>query len=260
MRPEITLPPDFDWQPWVERWERMQERYLVRRAERFSVIARMIRATQPSVVRILDLGCGPGSLTLELLEQFPDAHIVGIDFDPTILQLGKLRLARFGTRAVPISADMRQADWQVGLPAPFDAVVSATALHWLAPERLAELYKQLAQLLRPGGIFLNADHVGSDFPPIQQAWDEHREEMRAQELHGSADDWEGFWKTYGDALRVDIREIHRAVRGDEPGVEDGLPLAWHFHALKEGGFRCVDCFWRSDGDAIYGGIRANAAR
>jgi hypothetical protein len=35
----------------------------------------------------------------------------------------------------------------------------------------------------------------------------------------------------------------------------GLPLAWHFDRLRESGFAQVDCLWRCDGDAIYGGIK-----
>jgi hypothetical protein len=39
------------------------------------------------------------------------------------------------------------------------------------------------------------------------------------------------------------------------GSEQGLPLKWHFEQLKTAGFEAVDCFWRLDCDAIYGGIR-----
>lgn len=39
------------------------------------------------------------------------------------------------------------------------------------------------------------------------------------------------------------------------GVESGMPLAWHFDRLREAGFSTVECFWRHDGDAIYGGLK-----
>ena len=38
----VYLPPGFDWSQWVERWEHMQERYLVNRAGRFAEICRLI--------------------------------------------------------------------------------------------------------------------------------------------------------------------------------------------------------------------------
>ena len=39
------------------------------------------------------------------------------------------------------------------------------------------------------------------------------------------------------------------------GVEEGMPLVWHFERLRDAGFGLPECFWRSDGDAIYGAIR-----
>ena len=56
------------WREWVARWDRMQARYLVGRAERFAVIARLVRETQGPAPRIVDLGCGPGSLSAALLD------------------------------------------------------------------------------------------------------------------------------------------------------------------------------------------------
>lgn len=249
-------PESFDWQHWVNRWERMQERYLVGRAARFEIMTRLVRETQASVTRVVNLGCGPGSLMIQMLTSFPHAQVCGIDFDPTILVLARARLDQYGDRAQLILADLRDASWPQSIPAPVDAVVSATALHWLVPDQLARVYHQVAQILRPGGILLNADHVGSPSPEIQQAWVRHREELRAREDTSSGDDWDGFWKAYAEALNVDVQEAHqRIVGGWEGGVEDGLPLAWHLDRLRESGFWAVDCFWRCDCDAIYGGIR-----
>lgn len=253
----IQVPPGFDWQYWLNRWERMQERYLVDRAERFAVMIRMVRATQSSVLRVLDLGCGPGSLMRQFLEAFSEAQVVGIDLDPTLLLLGRMQLAKYGERAKLIEADLRESSWMQSVTAPFDAVISSTALHWLAPEQLSALYERVAQVLHPGGIFLNADHVGSDSLRVQQAWEHHRDEMLVAKA-SSADDWNSFWNAYAQALGVNRDEIHQRLEATyEKGVEQGMSLPWHFHTLKASGFRLVDCFWRSDCDAIYGGILGN---
>ena len=252
---EIKPPKDFDWQYWINRWDRMQERYLVRRAERFALIVRLIRETQENISRVLNLGCGPGSLMVPVLEAFSNSEVVGIDFDPTILLLAKARLSKFGKRAKIILADLRDKSWFRNVPKTIDAVISATALHWLMPDELETLYHQIAKILNPNGIFLNADHVGSDFPPIQKAWEKHRQEMRNQEGQGNADDWDSFWKAYAKALGINIDEVHQSsINKWAGGVEEGLPLAWHFDKLRESGFSSVDCFWRCDCDAIYGGI------
>jgi SAM-dependent methyltransferase len=194
-----------------------------------------------------------------LLRAIPGASVWGIDFNPTMLLLARARLAHFGTRANAgarahlIQADLRDPSWAEGISLPLDAVLSATALHWLLPKPLTALYRQVARILRPGGLLLNADHVGSEYPPLQRTWERHRETMREQEGHGDADDWDGWWQAYSQALGLE-RGLQESIDGWEDGVEDGLPLAWHLDRLRECGFCSVDCFWRSDCDAIYGGF------
>lgn len=256
MAERFDLPKGLNWRYWVERWERMQERYLVRRDERMELMVRLIRDTQPSVRCVVDLGCGTGSLMLAVLRAFPEALVFGLDFDPTLLALARARLAGFCGRAQLIQVDLRKESWVEGLPLPADAAVSATALHWLPAGELAALYKRLAKVLRPGGIFLNADHVGSDCPSIQKGWERHRELLRAQEGHSSADDWDAFWEAYLGALDPGVRQLRQRLLGEWEGSDEGIPLAWHLDQLRASGFVAVDCFWRCDCDAIYGGIRA----
>ena len=253
----LQPPPGFDWRKWVDRWDRMQCRYLVRRDERFELIARTIGETLTPVRMVLDLGCGPGSLSLRIAAALPDVDVIGIDFDPGMLLLARLRLAEPGGRVKIIAADLRDASWTDAVPTGVDAVVSATALHWMTAAELAALYRQIARVLRPGGLFLNADHVASDSPAIQQARERHREQMRRAEARGDADDWGTFWREYGRALGVDLGEINDRVPGGwQETSEAGLPHAWHLDELRAAGFSAVDCFWRSDCDAVYGGLRS----
>lgn len=233
----------------------MQDYYIARREERFELMMRLIADTQETVSRVLDIGCGTGSLMLPILERFPKAEVCGIDFDATLLPLAEKRLAEFGERVHLIQADLRDESWTELVPAPIDAAVSATALHWLSEKQLARFYSQLTKIFRPGGIFLNADHVGSKSLPIQKGWERHREQMLNQKKDDSADDWEGFWDAYGRALEMDIKEYRRKLTEPWEGSEEGLPLQWHFEKLTESGFKAVDCFWRCDCDAVFGGIR-----
>lgn len=252
---DIKLPADINWRSWIERWDKMQDYYIARRAERFDLMVRLIADTQETVSRVLDIGCGTGSLMLPILERFPESEVYGIDFDETLLLLAEKRLAEFNGRAHLIQADLRDQSWTKLVPAPIDAAVSATALHWLSREQLARFYDQLAKILRPGGIFLNADHVGNKSLSIQKGWEKHREQVRQQEADGSEDDWESFWDAYGRVLKIDIKEYRGKLTEPWEGSEEGLPLEWHFEKLTESGFKAVDCFWRYDCDAIYGGIR-----
>jgi len=252
---EIQFPADFDWHGWIERWDKMQDRYVLCRKERFELMVRLIAYTRHTISGVLDIGCGTGSLMLLILERFPDTEVYGIDFDPTLLALAEKRLTKFGERAHLIQTDLREKSWMKLVPAPIDAAVSATALHWLNPKQLSRFYNRLGRILRPGGFFLNADHVRSSEADIQKKWEQHREQMYRQKADPAVDDWDGFWNEYGQALKMDIEQFRSAFTGPWEGSEQGMPLEWHFKKLKASGFEALDCFWRLDCDAIYGGIR-----
>ena len=250
----LILPGNFDWRVWVDRWDRMQERYLARRRERFAMLAKLVRATQRTDAVVLDLGCGPGSTMAALLDALPKSHLIGIDLDPVLLEVGRRRLTAYRDRAAFIQADLRAPDWTEQLP-KVDAIISATALHWLSAADLAQLYATLAPLLHPGGIFLNADHLPNPSPLVQRYWEAHREAMRTTEGRQAAEDWTGFWNAFGEAVGSNAMKRRLADLGSYAGQE--LPLSWHLDQLRVCGFHAVDCFWRCDCDAIYGGIRGD---
>src|SRR6201986_1205940 len=82
---------------WIERWERQQEQLLPDREERFTAL---IDAVELGVGRedpvVVDLGCGPGSLSVRLLDRLPKATVAAVDADPVTLALGR---AAYGSRA-----------------------------------------------------------------------------------------------------------------------------------------------------------------
>jgi SAM-dependent methyltransferase len=256
MTANLKVPDDLDHAEWIARWDRMQEYYLVARSERLKHLAWLVAATQPPTASVVDVGCGTGSVTAAVLRALPDSRAVGVDLDPAMLVLAEARLKAFGDRVRLVQADLREPAWMEAVEAPVDAVLSATTLHWLGPEQLRELYRQLADLLRPGGLFANADHVGSDSPVLQQSWEQRREEVRATSRPDDAEDWYAFWRAYGRALGIgDVEAYRQALIGEWTGVEAGMPLSWHLDVLRESGFCVVDCFWRCDCDAIYGALR-----
>lgn len=245
-----------NWREWVDRFDRMQDRGLISRQERFGILVRTIQAACPTPRRVLDLGCGTGTVGEMLLEAFPGCTLVGVDLDHSLLALAEQRLGRFGRRVSLICDDLRGDHWLTSARGGFDAAVSATALHWLSAESLAVLYSRLAAILKPGGLFINADHVASECSAIQAAWLEGKKRHWATTDQDGAETWAEFWKAYAAALRVDEKSIGSWVVRNWEAVEEGMPLAWHFDRLRECGFVAVDCFWRSLGDAVYGGIRA----
>jgi SAM-dependent methyltransferase len=254
MTAPFELPENFDWKPWITRWERMQDGYIVKRAQRFAMLIDLIARTQRRPSTIVELGCGPGSLTIRLLKAFPKAHIVGIDLDPTLLPLAERRTLKYHDRAQLYLRDLRDTAWIQDIPFPVDAVVSSTALHWLNKRHLKQLYRQIAALLGDRGIFLNADHAGSDFGRVQRFWEQRRKSLQSQYRNPRAEDWSTFINTYLEELGDEARTLREQMLRPWEGNDRGFPLSWHFDHLLKAGFKHVDCFWRGDCDAIYGGI------
>lgn len=119
----------------------------------------MVEGTVGTAPRVLDLACGTGSITDRLLQRFPAAHSTGVDLDPALLTIARGYSAG-DDRVAFVTADLTDPRWPDRLPYDsYDAVLTATALHWLRTDALRTLYGQLAGLVRPGGVFLNADHM-----------------------------------------------------------------------------------------------------
>ncbi len=252
---EIPVPQGFDFNVWLGRWDAMQNRYLEDRSERFRIMIDIIRATGHGPGTIVELGCGTGSLLKELAGAFPKARLIGIDHDPTMLLLANARFRPQQEDVELLQADIRIPVWTRIIPSAVDAFVSATALHWLEEKQLARLYAQIGGKLKRGGVFLNADHAGCASGPIQALWDANK--RRHADRNANSEDWNGFWEAYAKAIGLDIAGVHKSdIDRWAEGIEDGLPLSWHFDRLRKSGFSPVDCFWRKNGDAIYGGIKA----
>jgi SAM-dependent methyltransferase len=79
---------------WIGRWERQQEVYLADREERFTALIDAVEAGagRPDPL-VVDLGCGPGSLAVRLLDRLPAAVVVAVDADPVTLSLGRAAYA-----------------------------------------------------------------------------------------------------------------------------------------------------------------------
>ncbi|MFD2417234.1 class I SAM-dependent methyltransferase [Amycolatopsis pigmentata] len=150
---------------WLGRWDAQQERYVADREERFAVLGDVVEAHIAGVPEpvIVDLGCGPGSLAARLRERLGEARIIGIDADPLLLGLAR---GHYGERAEWVEADLGGSAWRDAVPSAIHAAVSTTALHWLLPDQLTELYRALARLIVPGGVFVNGDHLRHGDEPL----------------------------------------------------------------------------------------------
>lgn len=159
-----------------------------------------------AVRRVLDLGAGDGRLLESVLRARPDATGVALDFSP--LMLDRLR-TRFGPMA---RAEIVHHNLEFPLPplGTFDAVVSSFAIHHLVHERKRQLYEEIWDLLEPGGVFCNLEHVASASPYA------HERFLQAMGITAAEEDPSN-----------KLLDVH-------------TQLEW----LREIGFADVDCYWK----------------
>jgi tRNA (cmo5U34)-methyltransferase len=156
--------------------------------------------------RVLDLGTGDGRLLALLRVDRPQMTAVGLDFSELMLEEARRRFD--GEEWV----ELVEHDLAEPLPnlGRFDAVVSSMAIHHLEHERKRSLYGEVRDLLEPGGVFANFEHVASATP----------------RLHAQ------FFAAIGESLE-----------NEDPSdrlLNVETQLTW----LRELGFDDVDCYWK----------------
>lgn len=247
----------------ASRWDAQQTGYIRHRAERFDTIARVVAAicADSPAPRILDLAGGTGSLAEHVLATVPNGQAVVADKDPALLAIAA-DLATADPRLSIAEVDLSLSDWithpQIG-DGPFDAVVSSTALHWLQPAELVEVYRALPALIRPGGIVLNGDHLlygGHHEPTLAGIARADDEAMQQETFSGDTDTWDDWWDAvaatprYADALRRRDEVWGESIHQAPPKVT----LGFHLETLRSAGFSETGTVWQYLDDHVLYGI------
>ena len=252
---QITDTParQVDWADWLRRWDAQQSLHMTTREERFEVMLDALEATVGSDIVALDLACGPGAISQRLLARFPNARTFAVDLDPVLLAIGQGAVGTVDGRLTWIEENLNEPEWADRLSdrlagRQLDAVLSSTALHWLAPGTLARVYRELGQLMRPGGVFLNADHMmyAPDRPTIRELAVGTRQRRReAVQDDGKAEDWERWWQAIQaePALQDLVAERERRF-GWRDRKWVNASLDFQMGALKDAGFRETDVIWQ----------------
>ena len=100
--------------------------------------------------RLIDLACGTGTHTL--LQSHGQTHVLGVDLSPAMLAQARIRARDSGKLVRFVQGDMRSLD----VERPVDAITClyASLNHLLSLDDLSRTFRQVANHLRPGGVFV----------------------------------------------------------------------------------------------------------
>jgi tRNA (cmo5U34)-methyltransferase len=160
----------------------------------------------------------------------PQAEGVLFDFSAPMLDAARNLFAHPNVSVRFANLDYGVASWtrSVDESAPFDAIVSGYSIHHQPNTRKREIYAEVFQLLRPGGIFINVEHVSSSSNWVASVNDD----LFIDHLH----------RGHPDKTRTEVAETY--YRRPDKMANILAPVELQCQWLREIGFTDVDCYLR----------------
>jgi len=140
--------------------------------EQIRVMMKLIGMMKQGIESFLDLGCGDGILAASILQMFPKAKGVLLDFSGPMIQAAEEKLKGFARNLDFITFDYADPGWVELVSPPFDVVVSGLSIHHQPDNRKRRIYSEVYKLLRHGGMFINIEHVLPKSPWAHEVFDE----------------------------------------------------------------------------------------
>jgi ubiquinone/menaquinone biosynthesis C-methylase UbiE len=130
---------------------------LTTREQRFKEL--LVEQAAPAAgQRVLDLGCGTGTLGIQIKQREPGVKVAGLDADPEMLAQARAKAEQAGVELELTEGFSTELPYE---DASFDRVLSTLFFHHLDPEPKRQTAREIARVLRPGGEL----HVADWGPP-----------------------------------------------------------------------------------------------
>jgi len=126
---------------------------------------------------VLEIGCGSGAMALEILRRYPAVRLMATDYDESMVNVARERLAPFGDRAEVRRADATDLPFANGA---FDAALSFIMLHHVI--KWEQALGELVRVLRPGGRLIGYDLLGDRAGRFMHGHESDTRRMREDEL------------------------------------------------------------------------------
>lgn len=118
-------------------------------------LARAIQGRDQRTLGVLDLACGTGRFLRQVLSAYPRLPVVGLDLSPAYCAEARVRLAEYAQAEI-VTGAAEAAPFEDGR---FDAVTCVYLFHELPPRVRRDVAREIARVLKPGGVLVLADSV-----------------------------------------------------------------------------------------------------
>jgi tRNA (cmo5U34)-methyltransferase len=199
------------------------------------MVARLLEYIPHDARSLVELGCGTGNLSTQLVAKFPRGALSFVDASPEMIDVTRSRIDQAVSSATRPIGFLVQRFEQLELPeGPVDVVISSISLHHV--EDKARLYARVRSVLERGGRFCFAD------------------QMRGEPASNHLLNWErwlDFCRERGHCTPEEIESLlqHAAAHDHYTTLTDHIAL------LSEAGFSEIDCVWRN---GMWGIVTATA--
>lgn len=198
------------------------------------LISQAAAAVNPEASSVLDIGCGAGNYTLQLLNLLPDLEVTLVDLSQPMLSRAFQRINQVSSGEITATqADIR--DLSLG-EERYDIILAAAVFHHLRGDKEWErVFSSCYTALRPGGSLWISDLIE----------------------HSSAAVGALMWTRYGDYL-ADLKDAaYRDHVFAYIGQEDSpRPLVYQMNLLYQVGFRDVDVLHKNGCYAAFGAVKS----
>jgi tRNA (cmo5U34)-methyltransferase len=182
-------------------------------------------------IRIIDLGCGTGTLAKQIADRFPNSKIVCLDIASKMIELARHKLSDYKNIEYVVG-DFSEIDFHE----QFDVVVSSLALHHIPTDNgKIEFYTKIYNVLTDNGQFINADVV------LASTEYQHNIDLTR---------WIEFMQKSISLEEITTKWIPTHKNEDRPSKLIDQ-LKW----LEVIGFKTVDVIWKYYDFSVYGGIK-----
>lgn len=170
--------------------------------------------------RILDLGCGTGSVTIMLKQAFPEAEVIGLDLSPQMLLVAELKAKKAGLEIIWRHGKAEET----GFPdRAFDLVTASLLFHETPPAATKAILREAFRLLRTGGQMLVGDGNQKNLREAEWITEIFSEPYIKAYVAGNLDAWMGA----AGFEAVETKEVwwlHQVTSSTKPKVASEAPV------------------------------------